>query len=158
MVAKLAQQRGLARRLRRLAADAANPNQRLTASRICAGQFLGRERKHRLEQAVAWVANGKLRSVHAHRNPARAGSRVVADQRALPPLIQPAPGIERKRAGGNDQSALHGLLNFEWQRHSSESPVARFKVRWFAQRLAAFPQPVRDPSQQLISIHARQAK
>src|ERR1039458_9336531 len=96
MIAELAKQPGLARRLRRLAADAANANQRLAASGIRAAQLFGSKLQHRLEKTVVRITNGKLRSVHADRHTARPGSRIIAQQGALTPLIQLALGVDRK--------------------------------------------------------------
>jgi len=64
--------------LGRGAADAANPNEGHTASRVQARQFFGGKLQHGPEQAVGRVADGELGRVHAHGHAARAGGRVIA--------------------------------------------------------------------------------
>ena len=49
--------------------------------------------EHRLEEAVARVADLKLRRMHTHREPACVSGRVVAEQRPLPALVQSSRGI-----------------------------------------------------------------
>ena len=52
--------------------------------------------------------DGELRRVHAHRDPTGAGRQVVARERPLASLIQPALRRERERMGGNDEAAPQG--------------------------------------------------
>jgi hypothetical protein len=58
-------------------------------------RFLGGDPQHRLVKPR--VADRELRRVHAHRQPAAAGVEVIARQRALPALVQPAACVESER-------------------------------------------------------------
>ena len=58
-----------------------------------------------IEEADARIADRELRGVHADGDAAGAGGDVIARQRALPPLVESALGIERERMRGNRQPA-----------------------------------------------------
>src|ERR1017187_6745697 len=158
MIAKLAEQPGLARRLRRFAADAANAHQRLAASSLGAVQLFGSKLQYWFKKAVARVANGELCGMHADSHTPHPGSRVIAQRGALTRLIQLASGIEGERAGGNYQSSLECLLDVGRQGHGSESPVACFKMGRLVQRRPVVQQPRGDPGDQLVGVNARLAE
>ena len=88
MESQVAGQLCLADRLRGRAADSCHADQRLVALAVESIEFIGRQRQHRFEQTDLRIADGKLRGVHAHSDPARSGSAVVTPQRALAPLVQ----------------------------------------------------------------------
>ena len=90
MVAEAREQIRLAQGLIRAAADAANPDQRLGAARVRAIHFFGGDREYRLEQSDRGIADRELRRVHADRESAASGRGVVAGQRPLALLVEPA--------------------------------------------------------------------
>ena len=89
----------------RLAADAADPDQRLRPRAVGAVHLLGGQREHRLEQADPRLADGELRRVHADRQAAGAGGDVIPRQRALASLVEPAVRGERERVRGDDDAS-----------------------------------------------------
>ena len=72
---------------------------------ISRAQFFHRQSQHRLVQAHVRIANLELRGVDAHRHAARARGQVIARERALPPFVELAIGVERQRMRGNHYAA-----------------------------------------------------
>jgi hypothetical protein len=72
-------------------AHAADAHDRLTATI----QFRRHESQQRFEEPDVRLANGELASVNADRQTAGACGDVIADQRALAPLVEPAFRGER---------------------------------------------------------------
>ena len=91
-------------RLRRGAADAADADQRNQLPAIGAVHLVARQRQHRLEQPNRRVADGKLRRVDADGKAAGAGGDVVAGERALMALVEPAVVVKCQRMRRNDKT------------------------------------------------------
>ena len=106
MVAEPRQQVGFAQAPVGGPADAADADQRLAPLRVGAIHLLARERSTGSKRPTLRIANGELRRVHADGQAAGAGRHVVARQRALPALVEPAVGVERQRMRGNDPAAM----------------------------------------------------
>ena len=64
-------------------------------------QLLHGQREHRLVEPDLRIADLELRGVDADRDAARARGQIIARERALPPLVQLALGVERQRMRGN---------------------------------------------------------
>ena len=134
------------------------PPMRISGSaraRVRAIHLLAGERQHRLEEADRGIANGELRRVHADRQAAGSGRGVVARQRALPALVEPAVAVKGQRMRGNDPAVLKRRANAGREACSSESAAARFEVRRLAETVAAAPHPVGGPSDQPRDVDAR---
>ena len=61
------------------------------------------------QQAHLGVANAKLRRMDADGQSAHAGGRVVADQSALPLLVETPRAVQRQRASRDDQPFAEGF-------------------------------------------------
>ena len=68
-------------------------------------QFFHGQRKHRFEQAHMRIADFELRGVNPYRHPPSARGQIIACERALPPFVQLAIGLERQRMRGNRHAA-----------------------------------------------------
>lgn len=108
---EFADQRGFGHGLPGLTTDAGDPNPRSSRREEALLNLSGGDFKHRPEQANLRITNGKLRRMHAHRQPSRARRDVVTEQRALTAFVEPALRIERERAGGNGQALPIRVLN-----------------------------------------------
>jgi hypothetical protein len=67
---------------------------------------LGRQLQDRSKQTDTRLPDRELGSVDGDGHPTNTGRKVVASQRALPPLVEPALGGERQRVGWNDDAPL----------------------------------------------------
>jgi hypothetical protein len=85
-------------------------------------EFFRAEAQHRLEQPDLRVADGELGRVHADGQAANARGGVVADQGALPALVELAGRVQRQRHGGDGDAAVQRLMNRRFQ-HSQSSPT-----------------------------------
>ena len=109
VIAEVAQQRRLARRLIGLTTNARDAHQRIRAGRVRASHLLGGELQYRREQSNLGIADLKLRRVHPDGKPTGAGGDVVTRQRALAALVELALRIQRKRVRRNDDTTTENL-------------------------------------------------
>ena len=72
---------------------------------------LRRQLEHRPIERDLGMPNRELRGVDADRDASRPGIEVIAGERPLPPLIEPARRGERQRMRGNDQATAQGSDN-----------------------------------------------
>ena len=90
MVAESTSRSASRQRLVGPAADPADPDQRLGPRGVRSIHFLGGNGQHRLEQTDVGIADRELGRVDADGEAAGAGRGVVARQRPLPALVEPA--------------------------------------------------------------------
>src|SRR5436309_2483241 len=101
MVMQIMKYARLSQRLRSVAADSADTNQRNGTFRIGAAHFLSGQLQDWLEETNSWIADSKLRGVHRDRKPSGTGIDVVPRQRPLAAFIQATGSVERKRMSRN---------------------------------------------------------
>src|SRR6478672_3857613 len=101
----------LAQRLRRVATNPTNPDQRHCPCGIGAAHFLGREVKYRLEQSDARIPYRELRGMHANRETSRTGLNIVTSERALSPFVEVTRSIQGKRMSRNHQPRVQRMPN-----------------------------------------------
>ena len=157
MVAQLPRQRRLGDGLGGAAANAGDLDDDTTRGRLVPRQLLGDQGQHGPKQAVTRLADGELRGVDAHGQPAGPGREVIAAQRPLPAFVQPAlaqsgPAAWRAgplRAGGPGPTAGGS---------GSELAIAHLEMRRFSQGFPAAPDPVGDPADHLVGADSRRSR
>ncbi len=96
----------LADRLIRPSADPGDSHQRLLTPSVQPVHLIRRQLQKRPEQTDLRVADGELRGVHSHGDPASSRIGIVAPERPLAALVQLSAGIQRQGRRRNGDSSL----------------------------------------------------